>query len=117
MKFIPNSEYWQSVYPDGLTEEQFNNELADFEFLIDNISKVYMHVTGGQASKPLIYGEVINSLHDDFCSSVYHGAVKDVIDIVNSKTAFPGVRTTWDYDQMLHIKEEIVKEIKQQLGV
>ena len=115
--FIPTSEFWKSVYPDGMTDENINNELSDLEFLIDNISKVYCHVTGNMASKPMIYADVINALFDDHCTDMYNMAVEEIVQIINEKNAFPNVRTTWDHDQMQHIKEEIVKEIKLQLGL
>lgn len=105
------------MYPDGMTATDIDNELADLEFLIDNVSKVYMHVTGQQASKPMIYAEVINSLHDDYCTEVYQEAAKEIIDIIESITAFQCVRTTWDHSQMVSIKHDIIKEIKQQLGL
>ena len=65
INFKPDN-FWHSVYPDGATEEEILAELSDFEVLIENISKVYCHVTGGMVSKPMTDPSVVISLADDF---------------------------------------------------
>lgn len=45
-------EFWGEIYEDGMTIEDVNNELKDFEYMIEQVPKVYMEVTGGLLSKP-----------------------------------------------------------------
>jgi hypothetical protein len=115
--YKPTSQFWQELFPEGMTAEDITKELSDLEFVSENLSKVYMHITGDRASKPMIYAEVINSLHDDYVTETYKMAAEEIIDIIENKTAFYCVRTTWDNSQMESIKRDLIDEIKLQLGV
>jgi len=45
-------EFWQKwVYPEGMTAEEVRNELADFHFMMEQVSLIYMHITGGRLNK------------------------------------------------------------------
>lgn len=115
--YKPQTEFWQSVYPNGMTDEDITKELADLEFVANQLSKVYMHVTGQQASKPMIYAEVINGLHDDFLTDVVARENKqllhEVLDFIKSnRPGYRMVRTTFDRDLVLSTETELVKQIK-----
>lgn len=58
-------EYWaKCVYPEGMTAEQVQNELADFRFMMQQVPKVYYEVTGGKLTKPMYYADtVIGEFH------------------------------------------------------
>ena len=52
--------------PDGtLNIEAIKNEMSDFEFIIGEVPKVYMHITGGTLSKPNYHAEGVISLADE----------------------------------------------------
>lgn len=119
--YKPTSEFWSSVYPDGMTADNVEKELADLEFVADQLSKVYMHVTGQQASKPMIYAEVINSLHDDFITEVVDNEVKqarkelliELMKFICQERPYYHVRTTFDHSQAKAFEREVVEAIKQ----
>jgi len=48
---LETADYWRDVYPEGMTAEQVANELADYKMILENVSLVYCHVTGGRISK------------------------------------------------------------------
>lgn len=48
-----------------LQVEQVKKELHDFTIMIQEVPKVYSHVTGGMVSKPLTYASAVNSAADD----------------------------------------------------
>jgi hypothetical protein len=48
-----NSEFWCNwVYPEGAKPEDIQNELNDYQMIMEYVSKVYCHITGGLISKP-----------------------------------------------------------------
>lgn len=64
--------------PDGsLNEEAVMNELRDYSFILDQVSKVYSYVTNGLASKPNIYAFEIQSLFDEYVDSIVNEAVEE----------------------------------------
>ena len=56
---------------------QLEKEWHDFMLLVHNVSRVYEHVTGGQASKPLTTAEQIIALHDDHVTKLVEEALAD----------------------------------------
>jgi hypothetical protein len=70
-------EFWRRVYPDGMDAQEILNELSDLQMMIENVSKVYDHVTGGKASKPNTDADVIKSLHDDYVNELVEEALAD----------------------------------------
>ncbi|MBC9913173.1 hypothetical protein [Chitinophaga varians] len=55
-------DFWRDIVcnPDGsLNSEQVKKELADFKFVMDQVPKVYCHVTGGVLSKVMYPAEVV----------------------------------------------------------
>lgn len=67
--YNPLSKFWKEIYPEGMSAQDIDKELSDLEFVSQQLSEVYMHVTGGVLSKPMYYAEVINALHDDFVTN------------------------------------------------
>lgn len=68
--------FWKDLIEvDGqINLEQLQKELADFYLLIDNISKVYDHITNGQVSIPLTDPNVVIRLSDDCYGGLIHDA-------------------------------------------
>jgi hypothetical protein len=62
-----SDEFWKDIiYKDGkINEEQVMKELADFYFVIQEVPKVYCHVTGGMLSYVTYPAQTIISVADD----------------------------------------------------
>jgi len=58
-------EAWSFSYPDGMTAQQAANELSDYAFLLEQVSKVYCHVTGGRLSKTNYHASAVIGVHDE----------------------------------------------------
>lgn len=68
-----DDEFWKEIiYKDGkIDEEQVLKELADFGFVMTELSKVYCHITGGLLSKPMYYAEGVISKADEYYDALY----------------------------------------------
>ena len=60
-------EFWKEIVEkDGnLDLDQIKRELFDFHRLIQNVPKVYDHVTGGAVTKPLTDPSIVCELADE----------------------------------------------------
>ncbi len=57
---LRSAELWTNwVYPEGANPEDIQNELMDYHELMDRVSVVYDHVTGGRVSKPETTAEAV----------------------------------------------------------
>ena len=66
-------EFWVGMVGLDLNDhEQVKKELFDFSQLINNISKVYCHITGSQISKPLTDPDVVCSVADEYYNEICH---------------------------------------------
>jgi len=75
-------EFWKEIIePNGVVDmAAVKKELYDYAFVLDQVPKVYMHVTGGAMSKPNYYaGDVIREA-DDHATEVYEDNVADEIE-------------------------------------
>jgi len=64
-----STAFWRdSVYPEGMTAEQVKAELDDFHFLMGEVPKVYMAVTGGLLSKPNYHASTVIAAFEDYLS-------------------------------------------------
>ncbi len=67
-------EFWKDIIEDengNLNKDQVKRELADFYFIMNEVPKVYMEVTGGMISKPNTFafeviGEAENRIQESF---------------------------------------------------
>jgi hypothetical protein len=76
-----SAEFWtKSVYPEGMKPEDVQNELKDYQFLMDAASRVYCHVTDGMISKTNTLPSVVIAVHDDKQTEHYNQALKDARD-------------------------------------
>lgn len=59
-------EYWKAlVETDGkLNLDKVMRELHDYKFILDQVPKVYGHVSGGMISKPNTYASEVIAQHD-----------------------------------------------------
>jgi len=82
-------EFWKPlVETDGkLDQDKVMRELHDYHFLIDQVPKVYGHVSGNKISKPNTYAfEVINA-HDDQRQEDIDFAVQEAVKEALEKAA------------------------------
>ena len=72
--------FWKDIVEkDGkLDIEQIKKELYDFTTLMNNISKVYCHITGNQVSKPLTDPDAVCALADEYYDGICKEYVKDI---------------------------------------
>jgi hypothetical protein len=71
--------FWKKlVETDGqLDLQKVANELADYKFLLDQVPKVYMHVTGGKLSKPNYPAAAVIACAEDAFAQRVQFAVMD----------------------------------------
>jgi len=75
-------EFWADICTrEGeLDLEAVKKELSDFRLLIENMVKVYDHVTGGKTSNVLVDPDVIISLHDAYVQQQIDEALDDELE-------------------------------------
>lgn len=71
--------FWKDIVEkNGVIDiEQVKKELADYSFVLSEVSKVYTHVTGGLLSKPNYHANGIISAADDHMNEVVQDALED----------------------------------------
>jgi hypothetical protein len=80
------ADFWTNiVYPEGATAEQVQNELNDYHTILDNVSKVYDHITGGRISKPNTLAYEVISVADDYYDELKSEDVKEELKYLQEK--------------------------------
>lgn len=60
------AKFWSLVYrPRGMTAKQVRAELTDFHFLLEQVPKIYMHITGGRLSKTNYTADAVIGVADE----------------------------------------------------
>lgn len=79
-------EFWLGIImKDGNVDvEQTLKELSDFSFMIHEVPKVYMHVTGGLLSKPLYHAYGVTDAADEYYRKHYAKEFSDLINDMKS---------------------------------
>jgi hypothetical protein len=70
-KKLLSSNFWKSVYEDGITSKDVENEMADFHFMLNEVPKVYMEVTGGLLSKPNYHASDVISAFNNHVEDLF----------------------------------------------
>jgi hypothetical protein len=62
-------KYWKDLLQTNgkWSERKIRNEMHDLAFVMENVGKVYMALTGEKLSKPMYYAETIITAHEDAC--------------------------------------------------
>lgn len=68
---------WPEAYPDGMTEQDVKNELHDYRHMLNEVPKVYDHVTGGLLTKPNYFASVVIGEADNHLNKLVEEAVAD----------------------------------------
>lgn len=66
-------KFWKEIVenPDGsLNKDQVMRELSDFSTMIQQVAKVYYHVTGGKISKPDTMASAVICVADEYYQSL-----------------------------------------------
>ena len=77
LKYKTASFWNETVYPDGMTAEQVENELHDFYVVMTEVPKVYQHVTCNRISKPLTHASAVISEANDCWDKWTKEAIKE----------------------------------------
>lgn len=67
-------EFWKGIVcnTDGTVNlEAVAKELCDFSFVMNQVSKVYDHITGGRLSKCNYYADTVKDAADEHYASLY----------------------------------------------
>jgi len=75
-------EFWKPLVTkeDGTVDmEQVKKELSDYNMILEEVPKVYEHVTGGTLSKPNYPADVVITQADDHLNEVVEDEIKDII--------------------------------------
>src|SRR3990172_12529242 len=68
---VKSAEFWSNwTYPEGATAADVQNELADFRMVMQEVSKVYDHITHGRISKPNTKAEDVIAVADEVLQGV-----------------------------------------------
>lgn len=75
-------QFWLDIImKDGkIDEEQVMKELLDFGFMINEVPKVYMHVTGDLLSKPNYYAHSVTGAADEYYKRHYLETFENMIE-------------------------------------
>lgn len=76
-------KFWKNIVcnPDGtINIEQVKKELSDFYFVMNEVPKVYMHITNGLLSKCNYHAHVVTSESDDCYQKGFYEDIKEVIE-------------------------------------
>lgn len=85
---INSDTFWSTmVYPEGFTAEQVRGELADFHFMMEQVSEIYMALTGGKLSKQMYYAGTILSLMEDRIADLIVEGVKEHLELEHIEAA------------------------------
>jgi len=73
-------EFWQNIVEnkDGtLNKEQVMKELSDFSFILEQLPRIYMAVTGDKLSKTMYYANTIITCFEEHLNDVVEQAIED----------------------------------------
>ena len=80
------NSFWKDILEDDkgkLDMNQLKKELYDFYILIDNLSKLYVNVSGGLCSKPHTDANIVIELYEDHLNQRYQDGYNDAKDDFN----------------------------------
>ncbi len=83
------NEFWKDIctHSDGTIDlEAIKKELFDFHFVIQQVPKVYSHITGGQFSKVNYYAEDVILEADNYANQCWEEYLKEEKELWNEET-------------------------------
>lgn len=85
------NEFWKPIVckNETLDIEQIKKELCDYLFLLEQVPKVYNHITNGLLSKPNYYADAVIAAADDVCTKTVEEEMKELkTELADYKNAF-----------------------------
>lgn len=82
-------EFWRGVYPNGMTAQDVVDELHDYHFMIGEVPKVYMEVTGHKLSKPNYYASSVIGVFNEHVQDVVEDALEEQLDTLAGNLQMP----------------------------
>lgn len=74
------ASFWAQLgFETTVDDAAVKRELTDYHFLLDQLPRIYMHVTGGRLSKTNYLAETIIYAHDDHVSSLVREELADAM--------------------------------------
>lgn len=76
-------EFWRDVFEeitDKTERQKIQDELTDYYFMLKQVPKVYMHVTGQKMSKPNYYAESVIYEADNHMQDCIDEALEDELE-------------------------------------
>lgn len=80
-------DMWADIVKPGgqWDHDQVMRELYDYKMLLDNVPKVYDHVTGGRVSKPNTLASAVQGQADEYLASEIRERVWEAVDEVEAE--------------------------------
>jgi hypothetical protein len=75
--------FWKEILEDeagNINKEQLMKELSDFSFMLREVPKVYMAISGNKLSYPTYHAETVITEFEDYLNEERTQAVKDAIE-------------------------------------
>lgn len=81
-------EYWKPLLQTNgdWDEEKIKNEMHDLVFVLDQVGKIYIELTGGLLSKPMYYAETILQQNEQRIQDAYDEGYRDAESDLSSQT-------------------------------
>lgn len=82
---VDYEEFWKDIVEENgvLNLDQIKRELFDFHNLMQNVSKVYMEITGGMISKQMTDPDVVIAVANDRIQDLVEEEIKDRMENTN----------------------------------
>ena len=74
------ASFWAQLgFGTTVDDAAVKRELTDYHFLLDQLPRIYMHVTGGRLSKTNYLSETVMTAHDDHVSALVREELADAM--------------------------------------
>jgi hypothetical protein len=86
---IVYDSFWKEIVEnnDGsLNVDQVKKELFDFKNMMENVPKVFLHVTGGMISKPNTKADAVIQAFNEYVEDMIDVYTKDLEDMLDEAT-------------------------------
>lgn len=74
------AKFWAELFPGGASNDDIQKELSDFHFMMREVPKVYMAITGGKLSKPNYHASTVIGEFEQYMEDCINDAVKEAIE-------------------------------------
>lgn len=82
-------QFWKDTYPNGMTIQNVVDELHDIHMLVDHVTTVYSHFSGGMISKPNTLPTEVILLSDRREQEDLEEHVEDILKVISEVYDIP----------------------------